>query len=126
MKIILSIKEAMQLKNIMETVEEGSVKDLADCVKNNKLIKVNCDVLAGSVSIEVDEDYTEEFLEVYGKYFDVLVTHAKAMFKTILLLQEETEKVVIKHTVKNSASEEEKQEEASEETKEESNNADMC
>ena len=116
MKICLSIKEAKQLKTIMETVEENSVKELGECLKNNKLVKVTYGI--NGVSIEVDEDYTAEFFEVYGRYLDVLVSQAKVMFKTICLLNEETMKVVEKHMAKDNTEEKEEQEEVSEETKE--------
>ena len=116
MKISLSYKEARALKDIMEAVEEGSVEDLTESLKNNKLIKVNCDVLASAIVVEVDEEYSVEFLEVYGKYLDVLISQAKTMYKTMILLTEEAERVIVKHTVKNAK---EETEETSENTEEE-------
>lgn len=120
MKISLSYKEARALKDIMESIEEGSVKDLTDSLKNNKLIKVDFDVLAGAIVVEVNEDYTAEFLEVYGKYLDVLVSQAKTMYKTVVLLTEEAEKVVVKHVIKNAEKTEENTEEKTEENTEKS------
>lgn len=38
MKITLTFKELEQLKGIMESIEEGSSKELIDSLKNNKLI----------------------------------------------------------------------------------------
>ena len=118
MKISLSYKEARALKDIMEAVEKDSVEDLTASLKNNKLVKINCDVLAGAITVEVDEEYSVEFLEVYGKYLDVLISQAKTMYKTMVLLTEEAEKVVVKHMIKNTKNAEEKTEEKTEETSE--------
>jgi len=119
MKISLNCKEVLALNNIMESVEKDSVKELSESLKRNNLIKVSLDIPTSTLNVDIDEEYSVEFLEVYGKYLDVLISQAKTMYKTMVLLTEETEKVVVKHMAKNAKNAEEKTEETSEDTKEE-------
>ena len=103
MKITLSLRETMRLKAIMGAIDENSVKELTKGLEESNLAKVNYDILAGNVTVEIDEEYVSEYLEVYEKYIDILVQQAKVLFKTSIMLQSETGKVVEKYVEKNTS-----------------------
>lgn len=100
MKIILSFKEVKEIKNIMESVETGSSKAFIDSLKGNKVITCNIDAFNQKVSINIKEEYVVDFLAVYGKYTQILISQAKVIKSTLETFGIETAKVIEKH-VKN-------------------------
>jgi RNA-binding protein YhbY len=96
MKIKLTPKEAQTLQNIASSIDEEVVEEITEVMKDNKLIKI--EVLPTGVTIKIDSDYTEEFLSVYGKFIKLIVPQIKTMYETVILFQEEAEKVIEKYT----------------------------
>lgn len=97
MKITLTFKEIEQLKNIMESIEKDSSKELIGSLKNNKLITCNVDLFNQKTTINVSEEYTVDFLAVYGKYVKILACQVKGIIDTVKTFSQETDKVVEKY-----------------------------
>lgn len=97
MKITMSLKEANNLKKIMESTEEGSVKDLKESLKDTNLVTLNTDIIKQQVTITVDDKYMEEYLDVFCKYIDMFVGQAKLLYGTVCMFQAEAEEVVNKY-----------------------------
>ena len=100
MKITLNLNEAKALKNIMETVEEGSCGELLESLKGNNIIACNVDINAQTVTINVDEDYTEEMLFAYEEFINVFIRKATSLFKITFAFAEKTDKIVEKYNSK--------------------------
>jgi hypothetical protein len=103
MQIKLTTKEAEQLKEIIASVDEDTLDDIVDSLKENKLIKFR--MSPTGITIKIDSDYIEEFLSVYGKFVKILIPQAKTMYETFILFQEEIEEVIEKHIEKESEGE---------------------
>ena len=48
-------------------------------------------------SLKVNEDYIEDFLDLYGKYIGLLIPQIKALYETVKIFQEEAEDVIQKY-----------------------------
>ena len=97
MKIVLTGKELSAIKSIMEHTESGSVNELAKGLKDNKIISYSVQPLKKEIEIEVNPDYVSDFLDVYDRFIGIIVDQTKALFKTALMLSEETGKIVEKY-----------------------------
>ena len=97
MKIVLTGRELSAIKSIMEHTESGSVNELAKGLKDNKVISYSVQPLKKEIEIEVNPDYTSDFLDVYDRFIGIIVDQTKALFKTALMLSEETGKIVEKY-----------------------------
>ena len=97
MKIVLTGKELSAIKSIMEHTESGSVNELAKGLKDNKVISYSVQPLKKEIEIEVNSDYTSDFLDVYDRFIGIIVDQTKALFKTAVMLSEETGKIVEKY-----------------------------
>lgn len=95
MKIKLTAKEAQTLNNIASSIDEKTLEEITEAIKDNKLIKI--ETLPTGVTIKIDSDYTEEFLSVYGKFIKLIVPQIKTMYETFIVFQEEIEEVIEKH-----------------------------
>ena len=93
MKICITKKEAKSLLNIMDKVEDGASVEFKKALKDTKAVKFHIN-LTGDVEVNVNEDYMEDFLDLYGKYIGLLVPQAKALYETVKMFQEETEDVI--------------------------------
>lgn len=97
MKIVLTGRELSAIKSIMEHTESGSVNELAKGLKDNKIISYSVQPLKKEIEIEVNPDYVSDFLDVYDRFIGIIVDQTKALFKTALMLSEETGKIVEKY-----------------------------
>ena len=97
MKIVLTGRELSAIKSIMEHTESGSVNELAKGLKDNKIISYSVQPLKKEIEIEVNSDYVSDFLDVYDRFVGIIVDQTKALFKTALMLSEETDKIVEKY-----------------------------
>ena len=97
MKIVLTGRELSAIKSIMEHTESGSVNELAKGLKDNKVISYSVQPLKKEIEIEVNPDYVSDFLDVYDRFVGIIVDQTKALFKTALMLSEETGKIVEKY-----------------------------
>ena len=97
MKIVLTGRELSAIKSIMEHTESGSVNELAKGLKDNKIISYSVQPLKKEIEIEVNPDYVSDFLDVYDRFVGIIVDQTKALFKTALMLSEETGKIVEKY-----------------------------
>lgn len=97
MKIVLTVRELSAIKSIMEHTESGSVNELAKGLKDNKIISYSVQPLKKEIEIEVNPDYVSDFLDVYDRFIGIIVDQTKALFKTALMLSEETGKIVEKY-----------------------------
>lgn len=97
MKIVLTVRELSAIKSIMEHTESGSVNELAKGLKDNKVISYSVQPLKKEIEIEVNPDYVSDFLDVYDRFIGIIVDQTKALFKTALMLSEETGKIVEKY-----------------------------
>ena len=97
MKIVLTGRELSAIKSIMEHTESGSVNELAKGLKDNKIISYSVQPLKKEIEIEVNPDYASDFLDVYDRFIGIIVDQTKALFKTALMLSEETGKIVEKY-----------------------------
>ena len=97
MKIVLTGRELSAIKSIMEHTESGSVNELAKGLKDNKVISYSVQPLKKETEIEVNPDYVSDFLDVYDRFVGIIVDQTKALFKTALMLSEETGKIVEKY-----------------------------
>ena len=97
MKIVLTGKELSAIKSIMEHTESGSVNELAKGLKDNKVISYSVQPLKKEIEIEVNPDYVSDSLDVYDRFVGIIVDQTKALFKTALMLSEETGKIVEKY-----------------------------
>lgn len=97
MKIVLTGRELSAIKSIMEHTESGSVNELAKGLKDNKVISYSVQPLKKEIEIEVNPDYVSDFLDVYDRFIGIIVDQTKALFKTALMLSEETGKIVEKY-----------------------------
>ena len=96
MKICITKKEVKSLLNIMDKVEDGGAVELKKALKDTKAVKFHVN-LTGDVEVNVNEDYMEDFLDLYGKYIGLLVPQVKALYETVKMFQEETEDVIQKY-----------------------------
>ena len=96
MKICITKKEVKSLLNIMDKVEDGASVEFKKALKDTKAIKFHVN-LTGDVEVNVNEDYMENFLNLYDKYIGLLVPQAKALYETVKMLQEEAEDVIHKY-----------------------------
>ena len=96
MKICITKKEVKSLLNIMDKVEDGASVEFKKALKDTKSVKFHVN-LTGDVEVNVNEDYIEDFLNLYGKYIGLLVPQAKALYETVKMFQEETEDVIHKY-----------------------------
>ena len=96
MKICITKKEVKSLLNIMDKVEDGASVEFKKALKDTKAVKFHVN-LTGNIEINVNEDYMEEFFDLYGKYVGLLVPQAKALYETVKMFQEETEDVIHKY-----------------------------
>lgn len=97
MKIVLTGRELSAIKSIMEHTESGSVNELAKELKDNKVISYSVQPLKKEIEIEVNPDYVSDFLDVYDRFIGIIVGQTKALFKTAVMLSEETGKIVEKY-----------------------------
>ena len=97
MKIVLTGRELSAIKSIMEHTESGSVNELAKGLKDNKVISYSVQPLKKEIEIEVNPDYVSDSLDVYDRFVGIIVDQTKALFKTALMLSEETGKIVEKY-----------------------------
>lgn len=97
MKIVLTGRELSAIKSIMEHTESGSVNELAKGLKDNKIISYSVQPLKKEIEIEVNPDYVSDFLDVYDRFIGIIVDQTKALFKTAVMLSEETGKIVEKY-----------------------------
>lgn len=97
MKIVLTGRELSAIKSIMEHTESGSVNELAKGLKDNKVISYSVQPLKKEIEIEVNPDYVSDFLNVYDRFIGIIVDQTKALFKTAVMLSEETGKIVEKY-----------------------------
>lgn len=97
MKVTMSLKEANNFKKIMESTEEGSVKDLKESLKDTNLITFDIDFINQKVTVTVDNKYMEEYLDVFCKYIDMFVGQARLLYGTVRMFQSEVEEVVNKY-----------------------------
>lgn len=97
MKIVLTGRELSAIKSIMEHTESGSVNELAKELKDNKVISYSVQPLKKEIEIEVNPDYVSDFLDVYDRFVGIIVDQTKALFKTAVMLSEETGKIVKKY-----------------------------
>lgn len=96
MKICITKKEAKSLLNIMDKVENGASVEFKKALKDTKAVKFHVN-LTGDVEVDVNEDYMEEFFDLYGKYIGLLVPQAKVLYETVKMFQEEAEDVIHKY-----------------------------
>ena len=96
MKICITKKEVKSLLNIMDKVEDGASVEFKKALKDTKAVKFHVN-LTGDVEVNVNEDYMEDFLNLYGKYIGLLVPQAKALYETVKAFQVETEDVIHKY-----------------------------
>ena len=96
MKICITKKEAKSLLNIMDKVEDGASVEFKKALKDTKAVKFHVN-LTGDVEVNVNEDYMEDFLDLYGKYIGLLVPQVKALYETVKMFQEEAEDVIHKY-----------------------------
>lgn len=99
MKISLNNQEAKAFVNIACAVE-SNIEELKELVKDNKVITFDIHS-NGSVDIDINSDYTVEFLSVYQKYIGLAVDQLKALYKTITLFQQEAEEVISKYALED-------------------------
>lgn len=97
MKITLTYKEACALKSIMEDVETGSLNELKKELKDNKIVSYSLKPVDKEVEITINPNYMTDFLEVYDRFIGVLINQGKSLIGTVMLLSEETDKVVRKY-----------------------------
>lgn len=95
MKISLTPKEAEQLKEIVSSVDEDILEDIVDSL-NSKLVKTK--LSPTGVVIKINPNYTEDFLAMYGKFMKLIVPQIKAVYETVIVFQQEAEKIFEKHT----------------------------
>ena len=96
MKICITKKEVKSLLNVMDKVEDGASVEFKKALKDTKAVKFHIN-LTGDVEVNVNEDYMEDFLDLYGKYIGLLVPQAKALDETVKAFQVETEDVIQKY-----------------------------
>ena len=96
MKICITKKEVKSLLNIMDKVENGASVEFKKALKDTKAVKVHIS-LTGDVEVNVNEDYMEDFLDLYGKYIGLLIPQIKALYETAKTFQEEAEDVIHKY-----------------------------
>ena len=96
MKICITKKEVKSLLNIMDKVEDGASVEFTKALKDTKAVKFHVN-LTGDVEVNVNEDYMEDFLDLYGKYIGLLVPQVKALYETVKMFQKETEDVIQKY-----------------------------
>lgn len=93
-----SKKEVAELKNIMETAEPGSLVSYKELLKDSNLMKFRIVPMDGSLEVIINEDYSVEYLQTYGRYVGLLSSQAKALIETVRLLTMETDYVTSKYT----------------------------
>ena len=96
MKICITKKEVKSLLNVMDKVEDGASVEFKKALKDTKAVKFHIN-LTGDVEVNVNEDYMEDFLDLYGKYIGLLVPQVKALYETVKMFQEEAEDVIHKY-----------------------------
>ena len=96
MKICITKKEVKSLLNVMDKVEDGASAEFKKALKDTKAVKFHVN-LTGDVEVNVNEDYMEEFFNLYGKYIGLLIPQIKALYETVKMFQEETEVVFHKY-----------------------------
>ena len=64
---------------------------------DNKVISYSVQPRKKEIEIEVTPDYVSDFLDVYDRFIGIIVDQTKALFKTALMLSEETGKIVEKY-----------------------------
>ena len=96
MKICITKKEVKSLLNIMDKVEDGASVEFKKALKDTKAVKFHVN-LTGDVEVNVNEDYMEDFLNLYGKYIGLLVPQAKALYETVKAFQVEAKDVIHKY-----------------------------
>lgn len=99
MKLVLTQKEAVRLQTIMENAEQGSSEQLAELVKDNKIIKFKICPLKKEIEITVDDAYMVDFLDVYSRFVGLFVSQTKALMHTVEVFSEEAQKVVAKYAL---------------------------
>lgn len=98
MKIVLSFNEMTTLRDIMETVKEGSTNALLKSVKGNSLVTYKTDFKKSNVTINIDKYYMEDFLNLCGKYMKIIVTQVKTFIGTFEMFQDSAEEIIEKHS----------------------------
>lgn len=96
MKIQVTKKETKSLLAIMDKVEDGASVEFKKALKDTKAVQWHVDI-TGDVSIEINEDYMTEFLDLYGKYIGILVPQIKALYETARMFQKDAEAVIQKY-----------------------------
>lgn len=96
MKIILSLKEGMALKNIAEKAENGSFDTILEKVKNSKFVSYKNK--GHEIEITFDGNYTSDLLVIFGKYIGLFISQVRATFETIQAFQEDTDNLLEKYT----------------------------
>ena len=96
MKICITKKEVKSLLNVMDKIEDGASVEFKKALKDTKAVKFHVN-LTGDVEVNVNEDYMEDFLDLYGKYIGLLVPQVKALYETVKMFQEEAEDVIHKY-----------------------------
>ena len=97
MKITLTGKEAIAFKNILQNIESDSVDELEKLLKDNKIISYSFHPINKEIEVTINQNYMSDFLDVYDRFVSIIVDQTKALFKTAVMLSEETGKIVEKY-----------------------------
>ena len=101
MKLILDIKELLEVKTIIRTIAEetndDNIKnDFKNIIENSKgLITYKREGL--KVEVSLDSKYCYDILKTYNKYLSILIPSCKALLMNYYALAEETQDITNKY-----------------------------
>lgn len=103
MKLILTKKEVLAYKEVLVGISDTlkydgleALNELKDSLSGNNIVKYKV-FPGGNVVVSIKEDYLVEFMGVYGKYANILVSQGLTMYQTLLALQLDIDNVITKH-----------------------------
>ena len=97
MKVTFTRKEARELKNLMNSVEETPTKSFLDLIKDNKLISYTVSEGETEITFEIKPEYMVDYLRTVKKFIRIIVNQARSLYETFVLMQESIDNVVSKH-----------------------------
>jgi hypothetical protein len=97
MVLIFTEQEAIELHNIMESAEPGSVETFKELTNNNKIVQFRTNIVSKALEVTIDKSYSVEFLHAYARFVGLFVSQAKALIATIESFTVESQAIAEKH-----------------------------
>lgn len=116
MKIIMNIKEIALYKKSFEDISKitgedagKAIADLKEYIDKNPLINYRFGITG--LEIIINPGYIVEYMDLYGKYANVIIPQVKSLVTLVQMFAEDSAKLLLKYQTPETTTEDKKGEE---------------